>query len=155
MSNVERELPWSWHRSPGWRGQFDRLRRWHERLHRAANPTDLEDYLYAFFQNCGHLRDWLPPEEFDPKSVAQLFDKSADLQLARDISNMTKHFELSRPAATGREPSLAREYVGRGRGCFGTDSSLVVLSRGEKHDALELAQRCLRAWKAFLESRTV
>jgi hypothetical protein len=41
MSSVQsRELPWSWERSLGWRGQYERLCRWRARLRQA--PDDVE-----------------------------------------------------------------------------------------------------------------
>ncbi len=148
--SVERELPWSWHRSPGLRGQLERVRRWHRRLIAASSREDVEDFLYAFFQNCYHLRDWLQPPAFDRGLVERLFDENVELRICRDICNMTKHFELSKLPFTGREPSLAREYAGIGRGWFEDDSNLVVLSAGEKYDALRLASRCLEIWEDFL-----
>jgi hypothetical protein len=146
--DVRRELPWSWHRSPGWRGQLERVRRWHRRVNTAATPHDAEDYLYAFLQNCYHLRDWISAEGGPP--VDRLFDDIEELRLCRDVCNMTKHRHLTRPPATGAEPSLAREYAGQGRGWFGDDSTLVILSAGKKWDARELAGRCLAAWEDFL-----
>lgn len=77
-------------------------------------------------------------------------NNSIELRLCRDLSNMTKHFELSRLPATGREPSIAREYVGSGRGWFADDSVLVVLSQGRQFDMRELASRCLRLWEEHL-----
>lgn len=147
---VERELPWSWHRSPRWRGHLDRVRRWHDRLMVATRPVDVEDFSYAFFQACHSLWDWLPEGEFPPDQVSQFVNNSIELRLCRDLSNMTKHFELSRPPATAREPSIAREYVGSERGWFADDSVLVVLSQGRKFDMRELATRCLRLWEEYL-----
>jgi hypothetical protein len=46
------------YRRGGWRGQLARVRRWHTRL-RTAPPEDYLDFLYAFFQNCDHLSDWI------------------------------------------------------------------------------------------------
>jgi hypothetical protein len=148
--SVERELPWSWHRSLGWRGQFERVHRWHQRLIAATSREDAEDFLYAFFQNCYHLRYWLGPPEFDPTQVERLLEDHVELRLCRDICNMTKHYELSKPPATWREPSVVREYVGAGSGWFEDDSILVVLSQGHQYDALDLASRCLEIWEDFL-----
>jgi len=126
------------------------VRRWHHRLLEARSPEDAEDYLYAFFQNCYHLRDWISAE--GGPSLDQLFESSDELRLCRDVCNMTKHLQLTRQPATGAEPSLAREYAGQGQGWFDDDSTLVVLSRGTKWDARELAGRCLAVWEEFLRS---
>lgn len=60
------EIGLSEHLNSGWRGQYLRVLRWHERVTRLGS-CDGEtitlatafDELYAFFQNCFHLRDWL------------------------------------------------------------------------------------------------
>jgi hypothetical protein len=82
--------------------------------------------------------------------VQELFEKNRAMRLCRDVCHATKHFELTQKPATGRAPSLAREYVGPGLGWFGHDSILVILSGGDKFDARELAGECLRIWEEFL-----
>lgn len=142
------ELPWSWHRSRGWEGHWARVRRWHDRVVHAKRPDDVEDYLYAFFQNCSVLRDWLPPERFPPADVDAFFREHLEMRLCRDIGNMTKHRRLTR-SATGMEPSLAREYQPRAAGTFDRNSSFIVLSQGEKHDLRDIATCCLKRWEEF------
>lgn len=154
MASVQpRELPWSWERSPGWRGQYHRLRRWRRRLSE-AEPNDSEelfDFILAFFTVCYHLRDWLlrdvPAAQAD---LDELFAKSKPLRLSADIANIAKHFDLMRPPRAGLQLSFAREYVPGGVGWFGRDGRLVVLSDGEKTDVLDLATEAEKAWTAFL-----
>jgi hypothetical protein len=139
------ELPWSWHKSLGWRGQLARLRRWRRRLHATHDLQEAEDVLYAFFQNCYHFRDWLVAEAAVPQvDIDRLFAAHTELRLAGDICNATKHLTLSRPKQP-REFSLAREYRGPRRGWFGLEESetFVVLSDGAKYEALELADTCM------------
>jgi hypothetical protein len=140
---VHRELPWSWHNSSGWEGQLERTKRWHSRLKSADTLEDAEDFVFTFFQNCYALREWLTRSAFDPTFVKELFTKTPELRLCRDLANLTKHGDLSRPPSTGRQPSIAREYVDPGHGWCGGDSRLVVLSQGRKIDAMNLADRCL------------
>jgi hypothetical protein len=154
MASVQpRELPWSWERSPGWRGQYERLRRWRGRLSQLER-NDLEglfDFVLAFFTACYHLRDWLlrdaPSIQLD---LDDLFTKSTPLRLTADIANIAKHFDLTRPPRAGRQLSFAREYVPGRVGWFGSDGRLVVLSDGEKIDVLGLASEAEQAWTAFL-----
>jgi hypothetical protein len=154
MASVQpRELSWSWERSPGWRGQYERVRRWRGRLSELA-PNDLEglfDFVLAFFTVSYHLRDWLlrdaPSVQAD---LDDLFTKSKPLRLAADIANIAKHFDLTRPPRAGRQLSFAREYVPGGMGWFGRDGRLVVLSDGEKIDVLDLVTDAEQAWTAFL-----
>lgn len=154
MASVQpRELPWSWERSPGWRGQYEGLRRWRGRLSE-LDPNDLEglfDFVLAFFTVSYHLRDWLlrdaPSVQAD---LDDLFTKSSPLRLTSDIANIAKHFDLTHPPRSGRQLSFAREYVPGGMGWFGRDGRLVVLSDGEKIDVLDLAAAAEEAWTVFL-----
>jgi hypothetical protein len=113
---------------------------------------DVEDYLYAFFLNCFHLREWLQEARVVPQaSIERLFRDNQELRLCQDIANATKHRSLVDPKQS-REFSLARVYVGKTKGWFEPDTALVVLSEGHQHDALELARRCLDLWDNFLTS---
>lgn len=44
------ELPWSLHKTGGWKAQLARVERWNHRLEHATNQHDTADFLYAFFQ---------------------------------------------------------------------------------------------------------
>lgn len=154
-SRQPRELPWSWERSPGWRGQYDRVRRWCAQIFEASpdNVDELFDFILAFFTACYHLRDWLARE--DPGiqgDLDKLFAASVPLRLGADIANIAKHFDLTHPPRAERQLSFAREYVSGGAGWFGRDARLIVLSRGEKVDVLDLVVRCESAWTDFLEA---
>jgi len=146
------ELPWSWHTSLGWRGQLKRIRRWQLRLRAAHDIRDAEDYMYAFFQLCYHLRDWLLSEKVLSESeVEQLFKRNVELRLCGDLANAIKHRKLNRPKQP-REPSLAREYCGAGGGWFGPARSetFTVLSDGRSFEVRSLADKCLAVWEGAL-----
>jgi hypothetical protein len=133
----------------GWRSQWNRVQRWQERASNASTPVDRADFLYAFFENAFHLRDWLADTgAIDPAALETLFTENAALRLCRDLANSHKHYSLRR-SSQPRPPSEVREYS-PGTGNLAGDVSLVVLSDGIKHDAFELAWRILRAWDAFL-----
>jgi len=143
------ELPWSWHKSHGYKAQLSRVRRWYRRLSSATVRDDIEDYLYAFFQNCYYLLEWLLSTKIVPQiDIESLFTDNVEMRLCQDICNATKHLSLSKPKMP-REFSLAREYVGSTGGWFGNEAVLVVLSQGKKYDAMELAHRCLSLWEGF------
>ena len=149
---IQRELPWSWHRTPGWRGHLARLVRWRDRLKDANCPADVEDYLYAFFQNCYHMRDWLPETTFPSTEVEAFLDQHFELRVCRDICNMTKHCELTRRPAQGLELCVLREYVGAGNGWFEDDSRLIIATQNIVLDARDVASCCLRLWRGFLHA---
>jgi len=151
---IRPELPWSWHRSHDWRSQWEIVLRWHKRVEGARAREDVADFLYAFFQNCYVLRDWLPSDIFPPADVRMFLKKHIEMRLCRDIANMTKHGRLSQ-SATGSEPSLAREYQPRRRGRFGDDADFVVLSGGDTYDLRDISARCINAWRHFFSQHEV
>lgn len=138
----------------GWHAQLDRVRRWHERARRATTAIDRHDFLYAFFENAFHLRDWLKDTgAASSKELEALFTENLDMRLCRDLANSHKHYSLRSPSQQA-PPSEAREYS-PGTGNLGKDDSLVVLSDGVKHDAFELATRILKAWDVFIATHVV
>lgn len=154
MLPVEREYPaGSIHRTNGWEGQFARVSRWLDRLMKAETPADAEDFLYAFFQNAHHLRDWAAGGK-STDEIDRFLDSHVATRICRDMANLTKHHVLNRRPAQKYEPSILREYIGKGRGWFEDDSRLVVVTNYNDDaivlDAREVARECLRLWCEFL-----
>jgi len=154
-----RELDWSWERSPGWRGQMDRVQRWRQRLSEAAGSSNTEatfDIALTFFINCYHLRDWLERSgEVPDAALVELFRNSTSLRICADLANIAKHYDLTREPRMTRQLSLAREYADPGTGWFGSDAHLRVLSDGNVRDVLELSLSCETAWLSFLRERSL
>jgi hypothetical protein len=137
----------SLHRSSGWKGQLERVERRHGRVKKAAKTgsVDLEDFVYAFFQNAFHLRDWIASE--CPKQKNRVFDlfKGQDaLGICRDIANTTKHFKLTHKATVDQMISIAREYDPQAPKKY----RLSVLA-DQKYDIISLADMCLDQIKDF------
>lgn len=78
------------------------------------------------------------------------FEKNEEMRLCRDLANSHKHYSLKRPSQT-TPPSEVREYS-PASGNLSSDVSLMILSDGKKHDAVDLASRVLRLWEAFIPS---
>lgn len=138
------------YRRGGWRGQLARVRRWHTRL-RTASPDDYLDFLYAFFQNCNHLADWIASDAPAGAAMVQtLVGSSVELRVCRDICNATKHFSFDRPPKMKGGFADGHEYLPEG---WPTDHPgglpIFVIAGGEKYDALDLADRCLAAWNGL------
>jgi hypothetical protein len=118
----------------------------------ARSPEDAEDYLYAFFQNCYHLQDWVLTE-LNSTDVDSFVKASLPLRICRDVANLTKHFVLERRPAQGHELSVLREYAGAGKGWFEDDTRLVIVTNYQNDgivlDAREVARECLRLWCIF------
>jgi hypothetical protein len=141
-------LGWSIHRNGGWHGQYERMIRWHQRVIRAAltGSSDLEDFALVFFQVCYHLRDWMIETGGATRlELDRLFAESMDLRVCRDICNGAKHLNITRPSVDAGF-SIGREYAPYEP----TNVRLFVIA-GAKHDLLELAARCVDAWRVFAE----
>jgi hypothetical protein len=154
MAAVPKEYPaGSIHSSLGWEGQFARVSRWLDRLMHAHSPEDAEDFLYAFFQNCYHLRDWISTK-VSSTDLDSFFKDSLPLRICRDAANLTKHSALDRKPAQEYELSILREYAGIDKGWFENDTRLVIVTNYQKDgivlDSREVARECLRLWCIFL-----
>jgi len=143
------EIGWSIHMTGGWKTQLVRVQRWHGRVLNAENPEDRYDFLYAFFENAFHLRDWLQDTRAVSKSEMEaFFENTTEMGLCRDLANAHKHYSLRSPSQPA-PPSEVHEYT-PGTGNLSSDISLMILSDGTKHDAFELATRILRTWESFV-----
>jgi len=113
------------------------------------------DDIYAFFQNCYHLKDWLKNDNtIDAKirsSVEDLIDLTRPLRLCADLCNSLKHLHL-RTDRSGESPAFAKKRYALNLGSQDPKISLhydVKTSRGIE-DAFALATDCIEAWDTFL-----
>ena len=68
------------------------------------------DDIYAFFQNCYHLRYWILVSHLElQKKLDTLFIKNVELQICKDICNGLKHLELTKPKID-KDFNIYREY---------------------------------------------
>ena len=143
-------IRWSIHKNDGWRGQLERIHRWYSRVVQAANAGDgdLEDFIFTFFQNCYHLREWMQrTSDVSRSDVDALFTQTPELRLCRDICNGTKHLTL-RDASVDAHFSIGREYNP------GSPSGYrLFLIADDKYDLLELASRCVEILDAFASTK--
>src|ERR1039457_811516 len=67
--------------------------------------TEYEDMLFAFFQNCWHLKDWIKNDAAAPRTLAgpieELCKQYRPLLLCADIANATKHLRRNRASYLG------------------------------------------------------
>jgi hypothetical protein len=148
--------------SPRYPEQFERIRRWHERLQPIAEGTvQVESYdqhrddMFAFFMNCYHLKDWIKNDSSVPhlnKLVEAYINESPALSLCADICNGLKHLVLNN-SRSGSNPEISpRDY--RRIDSSNTDGKIgaaILISAGDKnYDAFELAGRCIDEWELFL-----
>ncbi len=150
--------------------QFARTRRWYRRFASisagvsfpadgASSSEDLHDEVYAFFQSCYHLKDWL---KNDPASAAQgsgieaFINANTDLCICADLCNGTKHLLLTTlrggGAHFGVKSVLLELHDSLSPSGSGDDPPRLsiryeVITPTGALDAFALATRCLSAWE--------
>ncbi len=80
-----------------WREQYDRMKRWQERLwlDPILHDAHAVDSFYAFAQACYHLVDWLKNDPTqDVRRAKAYVAGSPMLAFCRDICNGSKHARL-------------------------------------------------------------
>jgi hypothetical protein len=153
---------------PGWRGQLARVLRWHKRVRALGVPSSAIDgmppfdYLYAFFQNCYHLRDFLKNSNAVTQASLDAFIKATPaMALCRQIANGTKHLVLdSSKTKLDVRPSIGREYhpTGWPGKRTGTNEEYFILVEEpatgdvQRFDLQDLADQCVEAWMGFLRN---
>lgn len=146
-----------WDRFERWRGQYDRMLRWRERLVHAHAEADLAegwaneawDIAFAFFQNAYHLKDWILTDRPDLKSSLEtLIKTNSPLQFCADICNGTKHREVTRGHRVSSHLAGAREYAPHEP----TKQRLVVIGPTGPRPVLELAEECVCAWQSYIDA---
>jgi hypothetical protein len=154
-----------------WAEQWSRVERWFShfsetnsgRSHDQASDN-YQDEVYAFFQNCYHLKDWL---RNDPASSALVradiestISGSPNLSLCADLCNGSKHLTLTRNIRSSADTHVGSRHfeVGLSSGS-GSDSppsiavKYEVQSGGSVYDAFTVAQSCMIEWGDYLKSK--
>ena len=145
-----------------------RMRQDLERLRRLATPKpryrspgeppgiptwDAKHAAHDFFIHCHAFKDWLAKEQPHLRDAIEAHvTKSPALSLAADWANAEKHGGLDRrPRASQQIDSVkqATEMVTVDGVCLFSARAIYYLD-GVEHQVLELAERCLRDWDAFL-----
>ncbi len=144
----------------GWRGQYDRMLRWHSRVIAAANAgpsADELDFLLAFFESCFHLREWLlVTSATDQKALEDLFLSKPELRVCRDFANGFKHHTISKPSIDAQF-SVVNEYVPKNWPSAHAypDGKWTVLAVGHQFGLVDLAGQCASIWQDLLRSKTL
>lgn len=78
--------------------QFKRLGRWLERIEKQDVPQVTHiDYMWAFFQNCYAMREWVHKDYSLPKEVRRYIHyrmkKSPNIMICHELGNKSKHLK--------------------------------------------------------------
>lgn len=144
--------------------QFDRVKRWYERFRKIdqgisheKSSEEYTDNVYAFFQNCYYLKDWIKNDITINQNVRDQVEnfirQNACLSLCADICNGLKHlkFDQRHPPRTGSAPEFESRNYSLTLG--GSQPKLQIkwsikTSTG-KRDAFQLATECVQKWEEF------
>ncbi len=144
-----------------WKEQWHRVLRWYERIQdQNRSKQEYEDYLWAFFQNCWHMKDWLlnDPVLGRRKDAVkkEVHCPGGPLMICRDLANRSKHLKLvparknaGKNADVGGRVIHETTHVRKN----GTRRSKVrwdywIIYNGGRTKALPLADEAIKAWKA-------
>jgi hypothetical protein len=157
------------------REQLARTRRYYERFKKlndgkAKEPSSEAnmDDIYAFFQNCYHLKDWLrndPAYTFHSgKEIEEHVNQSRELSICADICNGSKHlsFDPKRGPRSGAEPKFGRKIESEttvstdGKVDYRSFAMFVEVEHaGARLDAFQLATAALESWESLLKKAGV
>ncbi len=138
--------------------QWKRTLRWLSRIEQQSlrDEWEYDDFVWAFFQNCWHLRDWIKNdsairEELRSKLTEEI-RKHPSLKICSDIANGAKHFALDRPKdGAGARPSHKTLAVVAGQPNQTKLTIYIMRGNGERLDALSLAYEAMDAWRSILK----
>jgi hypothetical protein len=118
------------------------------------NSDYYEDDVYAFFQNCYHLKDWIrhDPDCKGWSSAEDFINQNVDLQICGDLCNSTKHLHLDRRPRSNVEPKFAGKHFDMkfGEGDPRLSVRYSISTQTGSIDAYELASRCVSLWVEFI-----
>ncbi len=114
-----------------------------------------DDDVYAFFQNCYHLKDWI---KNDPAcsywgNVEKMINENPHLKICADLCNGLKHLTLTRPRSDER-PNFKGSHTNLNIGATEKPTISVqynISTTSGDIDAFELAGKCILAWEKHVE----
>ena len=148
--------------------QYNRVKRYYDRfaeldkgrIHNADSDNYVDD-IYAFFQNCYHLKDWIKNDGSIgipgiKDRVEQHINGSRSLRLCADLCNGTKHLARDRSDRSKENPKFGGKTFGLG---IGSETTLSLKYQVEAYqgaiDAFKLATDCVEAWEVFLKQENL
>lgn len=150
--------------------QLERIKRWYRRFleindgrEHTQDSNYYEDEVYAFFQNCYHLKDWIkndPDVDQKIKGRIECYVQLNDaLSLCADVCNASKHLYLTtrRSPQIGNNLRVQRNFA---LTAGGDQPQIIikyniVLEDGKQKDAFELASECISAWEQFIKDNQI
>lgn len=159
-----------------WREQWDRVGRWFKRFETLTNGRVLDvtdsnfcrDDVYAFFQNCYHLKDWLKSDHAVKSQVSDVetwIKNSTFVPLCHDLCNGSKHLVPTHPrrkADLGNQQVFVNlsAHLGPANSTPPSKSPDTISAQYEIKsggsvvgDAFAIAKNCVDEWTAYLTGK--
>ena len=151
----------------GYEEQFARAVRWYERFREltdgrahAKESDNYIDEIYAFFQNCYHLKDWIRNDTSAPAAMrnnVQLENYVTGdqaLAICADLCNSQKHLTLSKPPRSGSLPVPgARQWSLNVGSVPVIGLKLSIGTASGSLDAFQIATNALSAWVTYINAQ--
>jgi len=129
----------------GYRDQLARAARFFQRIdHPSGDNATFQDDMWAFFQNCWHVKDWV---RSDPRlsraqkdAICDLAHQCKELMMCKNLCNGAKHLR-PKPGATHRcvDITIAPDEPIK-------MDSIIDDGSGNLLSGVELAHICLHEW---------
>ena len=146
----------------GYRSQLERARRFLERAEAIPGFAELEfqDMMWAFFQNCWHVKDWIDNDENVPKamrsSIVKMALASPALKACEQLCNGTKHFGQKRKKRRNNKPPATQKYIETTVYSEHADMDCIVDNgAGKEVSGMMLARHCLDEWDFILKAHNL
>jgi hypothetical protein len=161
MSSIQTKI--SIHNSDGWKGQYERMKRWDKRLEKfncfivdTEHLHDFLDTLYTTYQNIFHLKDWLYKDEvLDRHTLNNFVNTHKEIGICRDIANGTKHFTLDNNFSIDNNFLIMSAYDPSNNDKYWRDSKIRIISKAGLFDPFALSKKCIAIWTLFLRESQV
>ena len=154
----------------GYKEQFERLGRWLEKIRNHDVDTIIHlDFMWAYFQNCWHLKDWIvnddtvPEAIKGPKNKKGYYDEFEDklkkyenIIICADLANRSKHLTLNSPKEANATVGSIGIIIKVGSP-DGTEPTTTVQrynifgKSGALGDGVEIAEKAFLEWKSIIQ----
>jgi hypothetical protein len=118
-----------------------------------ASFNELEDSLWAFFQNCWHINDWIRNDPTLTQPVKDAVWKevrnTTSILIAADLANGSKHFSTDPSRQKVGSSDTAIQFRHQPDGTIVTEH-VIAVNDGKRVLAIELAKKAMADWQDIL-----
>jgi hypothetical protein len=155
--------------------QLQRIKRWLRRLEdkhpvlltHYDEMVEYEDILWAFFQNCWHLKDWIRNDISIPEAVRNSVEEEIkafeNIMICADIANATKHLTRDKKKYKPQAGADRSVEIDVSVAAYTVVDSVyhyrINVQGGESvtkkatHEAINVARKSVGEWQSYLKSK--